>query len=83
MPPHHAPVCFAGFLLAREVFPLVGDEPGQPDNVADLATGRADDRGDVQQRLLELADEIVPFEFSLRRPADLATSVEAGAIAAD
>ena len=62
MAAHDTPVCLAHLLLPGEVFRLVGDEPGQPDDVLDAAAGSLDDGRDIAQRLLELADQAYLIE---------------------
>ena len=46
---------------------------------SDVAAGGADDRGDVGERLLHLADEVVGLEDLVGVPADLAADVEPAA----
>src|SRR5260221_1465896 len=72
MPPHDRAVGDADVLQRREIFLLVEHVPREAHDVLRLAAGLRQDFGDVLQRLLELAGEVVRFPFAFTGPADLA-----------
>ena len=72
VPADDAPVGLPDLARAREVFPLVGDVPGEANEVLGPRVGLREDVDDVAQRLLDLRHEIVVDDLLTRVPTDLA-----------
>src|SRR5262245_28223388 len=69
--PHHVAIGAPDLSQSGQIFLLVSDEPGQPRNVLWRPAGLPHDCNDVLQRLADLGNEVLAFEFLLCIPPDL------------